>query len=248
MSFPFLAFSQSDYKPFAEAEKSIGRLENEQKVYDSLRRDYHRKWTLNFIYGQRGISAENRRLGPDTLTFADFTSRRSFYGLGGGYFVKPNLMLTAEMTILILPMQQDISSFSFGANGISVEGRGNGGVEINIKLGARYFFRQNKPTRPYAGIALGRVNLIAKGGEISINGSSRNDTLEEAEVQMMSTSFIGGITHRASPGFMLDFNLGYALARENQPIGGITGTGGWTSSLALQFILNPKTKSKTTSK
>lgn len=242
---PTIAVAQSDYVPFAEADRSIARLENEGKVFDSLRKEYQHKLVFNLIYGQRGIARSSRSAEPDTVTFVDFADRRSIYGIGIGYYVRPRLYIGAEISFLMLPREQEISSVSFGANGLTAEGRGNGGAEMNLRLITQYFLKQDGFTRPYVRLALGRVNLAARGGEISVQGGQRDGELNEIDSKLGSLQVAGGVNHRASPGFAIDWYLGYTATNQIAPVGGIVSTGGWNTALSLQFILNPRNRQKT---
>jgi hypothetical protein len=208
------------YVPFAEAKKAMEASENEPKMYDSLNRVYHKRWTIGMAYGQRFITKANYADAPDTVTFTDFTSRRSFFGLEGGYFLTSRLQVFLALDMLLLPREQDINSFSFGSSGIQVEGSGSGGAMLNV------------------GVKLGRINAIAAGGTGGFTpGSGRYQETTRLTRSYSYGNATLGCTHRLSPGFMVDFNLGYLHASRSERVGGILSPGGITSTLTLQFII-----------
>ncbi len=237
-----VAIGQSRPTPFSEARRAVASSEQEAVLKDSLRKAYKGKWTLDFAYGQRFILSSNKSSVEDTITFADFTKFRSFFGAGFGYFLKDNLHLGFNFNFGLLPREQEINSLTIGGtNGISVEGQGNGGALLNFNLGAKYYFNAKRYTRPYVGMELGTMRLLAKGGSVNFSfNSGREDNIDELRASLGVAQLLLGITHRAAPGFMLDFNVGYTGTSKGDPVGGITSANGVTTSISLQFILNPR--------
>ncbi len=228
---------------FSEARKATAAREQEPILKDSLRRVYAKRWSLGFSYGQRFITGDNQASRLDTVTFADFTRSRSFYGLEVGYFITPRLQGLFSIDLLFLPRQQEVGTVSIGgANGIQVEGSGNGGLMMNLGLGAKYFFEPWPFTRPYVGLKLGSIRAIAKGasGTFTLAQGSPQD-IEERSESYGYANLVGGISHRFSLGFMMDLNMGYLQAsNRSNNIGGIESPGGFTTTLTLQIILNAK--------
>lgn len=226
------------YEPFAEAKKAMGASESEPKMYDSLNRVYHKRWTIGLAYGQRFITKANYADAPDTITFTDFTSRRSFFGLEGGYFLTSRLQVSLALDMLLLPREQEVNSFSFGSSGIQVEGSGSGGAMLNVGVGSKYFFNVAPLTRFYSGLKLGRINTVAEGGTGGFTaGSGRYQETTRLTRSYSYGNATFGFTHRLSPGFMVDFNLGYLHASRSELAGGILSPGGITSTLTLQLII-----------
>lgn len=226
------------YVPFAEAEKAIAIEEDMPKVIDSLKCVYNKRWSIGLLYGQRFITKTNFANAPDIITFTDFTSKRSFFGLEGGYFITSRFQISLAFDILSLPKEKDIKNVSFGGSGLQVEGSGSGGAMLNIGLGTKYFFNVADFTRLYAGLKLGRIKLVAEGGE---GGFTPGQGQFQKTIRLTKTYNYGnalfGVTHRLSPGVMVDFNIGYLQASKSDSVGGILSPGGITSTLTLQFII-----------
>ncbi len=236
--------AQNSPKPFAEAKKAIAHIENEKALRDSSINRYQGRLTFDFTYGQRFILPYNKTV-RDTLTLADFTSRKSYYGLGLGYFINRNLFIQLGFDFQVLPRNQVINSFSFSGGGASGAGSGSGGFMFYPHIGAHYYFKDWKSMRPYAGLVVGPMNLIAKGGEVNFstaNGGLDADDIGELNASFGSAKLLFGIITRTAPGFMLDFNVGYSHTNTSDPIGGIKSPGAISVSLSMQFILNPMIK------
>lgn len=225
--------------PFAEAKKAMKASSNKAIYIDSLKQVYKNKWGLDFSYGQRFIAESGKSTVLDTVTFADFTSTRAVYGIGFGYYVTKKLKFGTGMDFTILPRKQEITSINFGGpNGISAEGSGNGGALFNIFLGSTYYLSKRN-TRPYIGVEVGLMQLIARGGTGSFTLSTGMDEeVNELNSRLFSAQTLLGISHRVSPVFLIDYNVGYTKTTKTEPIGGITSVTGFTSTLTLQFILN----------
>lgn len=229
--------------PFAEAEKAIALTEKRPKIFDSLKHVYNKRWTIGPSYGQRFITEANLANNPDIITFTDFASRRSFFGLEAGYFITSRLQVSLAFDILPLRKEKNIDNISFGNNGIRADGSGSGGAMLNGGIGAKYFFNVAPFTRLYAGLKLGKIKAVAEGGEggfTSGQGQFQNTT------RLIRTYNYGnallGLTHRLSPGFMVNFNIGYLHASNSETMGGILSPGGITSTLTLQFIIGKGNK------
>lgn len=238
MVFSFaVGFAQDRPIPGAEALKAIAITEYEPLRIDSLKKVYDKRWSLDFTFGQRFISASYKTDNPDTVTFANFHDRNAFFGLGTSYFISDKFQVGLGLNFSLLPQEIEISSFSFGGN---IEGKGSGGLVLDLHISAKYFFDVWEYTRPYAGLELSSFNLTAKGGELSISSlsSSQSPDVNEQKASFNAGQILAGITHRAAPGLMLDFNMGFSRANERDPIGGITSIGGFNTSLTFQFILN----------
>ncbi len=226
------------YVPFAEAKKAMEAIENAPKIYDSLNRVYKKRWNVGLAYGQRFITKANFAGTPDTITFTDFTSKRSFFGLEGGYFLTSRLQVSLALDILLLPKEKEVKSVSFGSGGIQVEGSGSGGAMLNVGIGSRYFLNVAPLSRLYAGLKLGRLKAVAEGGD----GGFTLAQGQFKETTRLTSSYnygnvLLGLTHRLSPGFIVDFNMGYLHASKSKPVGGILSPAGITSTLTLQFII-----------
>ena len=232
----------TDYKPLSEADKAIAAIENAPIIYDSLRKVYKNRWSIGVVYGQRFISASNKTARLDTVTFNDFTSRRSFWGISGSRFISKNIQISLASNFTIYPRRQNINSISFGgANGLQVSGSGNGGALVNFSFGGKYIFMENKFTRPYLGLKLGLIRAIAKGGVGGFNAASGQfQEIVEQNTNFGYADLNIGFIHRMSPASMLDFNLGYQIASNSEEIGGITSPGGFNASISLHIIINAK--------
>ncbi|MGD1958943.1 MAG: hypothetical protein ACFB2Y_08800 [Fulvivirga sp.] len=236
---------QNSQPIYSEARKATAVFKNQQGVLDSLKEVYEGRWTLDFTYGQRFISTSNRAEIPDTVTFTDFTEKRYFFGLGFGRFIKPHLHLGLGIEFTLLPKEQEITSISFGSGGITAEGGGNGGLILNLNLAAKYFFSKWKYTKPYISAELGTINATAKGGKGTLSLSTRRDDIvNELSTRYATGHLLLGMNHRYTPGFILDFNIGYLVTPKEEPVGGIVSPGGITTSATMQFVLNPRKKSK----
>ncbi|MEO1054496.1 MAG: hypothetical protein AAFX87_27935 [Bacteroidota bacterium] len=235
--------AQTNPKPFTEASKAIANMESKSIMFDSLRKEYQGRWTLGMSYGQRFITADNKTLGPDTITFADFTNKRSFFRSDFGYFIKSNVYVGLGIGLTFLPRVQEVGSISFNADSLSIEASGNGGIIFNLGLVTKYYFDKWEYTRPYVALEVGRTNLLAKGGAISFTTSNgRSESIEELRSNLGHAQVTFGLSHRVSPGLIFDFNLGYIQTTRGEPIGGLVSLGGPTTSLSLQFVLNPRKK------
>lgn len=227
---PFFGLSQSRPVPFSESSRAIEALRKEPFVLDSLKRVYKEKFTLNFSYGQRFLLSSDISSLPDTITNADFTDRRSFYGLGVGYFIKDRWSADLSLSFTILPKDQEFNTATF-------EGSGNGGVAINIGVLSRYYFLEKELLRPYVSLYLGTTSLRAVGGEGSLFGGQDVTTLSS---RLMAAQLSVGFGYRLSPGLILDYNIGLTKTSRTNLIGGVTSYGGITTSLNMQFVLNHK--------
>lgn len=233
-----ISAQQAGYVPFAEAERAIALTEERPKIIDSLKRVFKTRWTIGLSYGQRFISKDNFANDADVITFTDFTSKRSFFGLEGGYFITSRLQVFLGFDILSLPKEKDIKNVSFGGSGLQVKGSGSGGAMLSAGLGTKYFFNVADFTRLYTGLKLGKIKAVAEGGEggfTSGQGQFQNTT------RLTRTYNYGnallGLIYRLAPGFMVDFSIGYLHASNSDSVGGILSPGGITSALTLQFIL-----------
>lgn len=225
--------------PFSEAFKSIEELERRPFLLDSLRGVYKNRWTIGLEYGQRFVSNSSRSILPDTITLADFTSKRSFIGLEGGYFVSKDIHVFLALDFMSLPKNQTITSLTIGGpNGIQAEGSGSGGAMVNIGIGGKYFFNVGAFTRIYSGLKLGIIKAVAIGGSggFTLAQGQYQQTIRQSRNYNYG-NILFGLAHRFSPKLMIDFNMGYLHASRSKNIGGIISPGGITSTLALQFII-----------
>ncbi len=229
-----------DYKPRSEAEKAMASIENKPILYDSLRRVYKNRWSIGFTYGQRHVENANKTGIPDTVTFTDFTSRKAFYGIEGSYFVSQKVQVFLALNILLLPEEQNINSISIGNNGLQVEGSGNGGAMINSGIGVRYLLLNGAILRPYAGLQVGNIRAIAKGGKADISLFNRNLQIEEVTRNFGYVNPTVGINYRIAPGSMLDLNLGYLKANKTEGIGGVVSPSGVTLALTFHLVINAR--------
>lgn len=233
-------------EPFSEARKAVTDLNNAPKIVDSLKRVYNKRWNIGLVYGQRFVASGNLSDEPDTITFTDFTNKRSFFGVEGGYFVTQRLQVSLAFNILFLPKEQEINTVTIGGpNGIQVEGSGSGGAMINIGVGGRYFFSFFPFTRPYVGLKIGRIKAVAEGGNGGFNpGQGRYQETTRLSRNYNYGNINLGLGHRFTPGFMFDYNLGYLYTNKEDNIGGILSPGGLTTSLTLQFLIGIGNKAR----
>jgi len=231
------------FSPSSDAKKTIEEFENRPKIIDSLRRIYDQRWTIGMSFGQRFVSEVNRSSIPDTITFADFSSKSAFFGLEGGYFLSSRIQITAAVDLLLLPRLQQINSVIIGSNGIQADGYGSGGAMVNFGVGGKYHFHLSPYSRLYTGVKLGQIKAIAEGGTGGFS-QSQGRFQKTTRFSYNYAYFNGtlGITHRFTPGFMTDFNMGYLMATNSQNIGGILSPGGLTSTLSLQFFIGKGNK------
>jgi hypothetical protein len=111
---------------------------------------------------------------------------------------------------------------------------------MNFSLGARYTWNEWKYNRPYVGLELSTMRLRAKGGEVTVTGGGDPKGVNESIGRVNSIRLLTGITHRITPGMMLDFNLGYTHASEIDPMGGVSSPGGFSAALGLMFLFDLK--------
>jgi hypothetical protein len=231
------------FSPSSDARKTIEELENRPEIIDSLRRVYDQRWTIGMSFGQRFVSKDNRTSIPDTITFADFSSKSAFFGLEGGYFLSSRFQITAAVDVLLLPKLQQINNVVIGSNGIQADGYGSGGAMINFGVGGKYHFHLSPYSRLYSGVKLGRIKAVVEGGTGGFSQSQGR--FQETKRFSSNYAYLNGtfgITHRFTPGFMIDFNLGYLMATNSQNIGGMLSPGGITSTLSLQFFIGKGNK------
>lgn len=231
-------FSQTTQRlePFSESKKAIASVKYADEKRDSLRKCYKGRWTIDFTYGQRFIDPNNRTNKVDSITQTDFTRKRAFYGIGTHYFITQKVQLGASFEFLFLPRVQEITSF----NGSGGSGEGNGGLMFSANFSAKYSFTEWGNTRPYIALALGRDQLVARGGTVEFSLiSGRDEEINKLDRNVFSANLSTGLAHRLSPGSIFDFNFGYSVTSETAPIGGITSPGGIKASISLQFVLNP---------
>jgi len=236
---PQVLFCQTPPKnvPVSEARKAIMSIENEQKIKDSFMKCYNGRWTLDFTYGQRFISSSNRSNVLDTITLADFTQNRSFFGIGSQYFLSNKVLVGVGIEFLILSKEQNVTSFT----GTGGSGEGSGGLIFSFNLSGKYFFTSEGNTRPYLSLDIGRDQLTAKGGNVDFSlFSGRVEDINTLKRDVLSGTISTGISHRLSLGSLVDFQIGYAHTTQSEPIGGITSPGGLKASLSIHFILNAK--------
>lgn len=239
-----LAQDKNALSPYQEARKAIKTLEKSSSVERSLKKVYEKRWTLGMVYGQRFILGANQADAPDTITFSDFTDRRSFFGLEIGYFVNNRWQVGVAFDVLFLPKEQSISSITVGGpNGIDVEGQGNGGGMLNLGVVGRYFLVNTSATRPYLGLKVGQIYSLVEGGT---GGFTLNRGQFQETQRLTATYSYGnltlGFTHRLTLGFMVDLNAGYLHASSSSNIGGIMSPGGVTTTLTLQIIVGAKSR------
>jgi len=231
--------AQSDYVRFSEADKAIAAIENKPAIIDSLKSICKGKYLVRLTFGNQFISKTNQTPSPDTITFADFSEKHSYFGVGAAYYFSSKFYAGMNVKFMMLPKDQDISSISFNGGGISGSGKGSGGAIVAVNLMAKYAIHQWKHNHLYLATELGTMNLLAKGGTVdfnSVNGSENN--INEQKIRLKTAQLITGISNRVSPGMMLDFNLGYQLSSKTEPIGGITSVGGLNTSISVYLILN----------
>ncbi|WP_194977034.1 hypothetical protein [Aquiflexum lacus] len=239
MTLGSLMAQNTGYIPFSEAFKSIEELEKRPFLIDSLRGVYKNTWTIGLKYGQRFVSNSGRSILLDTITLADFTSKRSFIGLEGGYFVSKDIQVFLAMDLMSLPKNQTITSLTIGGpNGIQAEGSGSGGAMVNVGIGGKYFFNVGAFTRIYSGLKLGIIKAVAVGGSggFTLAQGQYQQTIRQSRNYNYG-NILFGLAHRLSPRLMIDINMGYLHASRSKNIGGIISPGGITSTLALQFII-----------
>lgn len=239
MAFGSSMAQNTGYIPFSEANKSIEELEKRPILIDSLKRVYKQRWTIGLEYGLRSVSNSGRSVLPDTITLADFTSRRSFFGLEAGYFVSKDIQVFLAMDLMSLPKNQSITSLTIGGpNGLQVEGSGSGGAMVNVGIGGKYFFNVGDFTRIYSGLKLGMIKAVAEGGSggFTVAQGQYQQTIRQSRNYNYG-NILFGLAHRLSPGLMIDINVGYLHASRSSNIGGIVSPGGITSTLSLQFII-----------
>ncbi|MCS4436886.1 hypothetical protein [Aquiflexum gelatinilyticum] len=227
------------YVPFTYANKTIEELEKRPVFIDSLKRVYKKRWTIGLEYGLRFVSNSGRSTLPDTITLADFTSKRSFIGLESGYFVSKDIQVFLALDFMSLPKNQTITSLTIGGpNGIQVEGSGSGGAMVNVGIGGKYFFNVGAFTRIYTGLKLGIIKAVAEGGSggFTVAQGQYQQTIRQSRNYNYG-NILFGLAHRLSPRMMIDINMGYLHASRSKNIGGIISPGGITSTLALQFII-----------
>ena len=235
-----LVLAQDAPAPLSEARKAIRALENEPARIDSLRRNFESKWLIELTFGNRFISRSNQTL-PDTLTSTDVAQRKAFFGLGLGYFFTDRIRLSSGLEVSVLPKNQEIDIISLGGGAITGSGSGGGGIVMNLHIEGQYYFTTWRFTRPYLAAALGVSNVRVKGGEVSFSSlSGQSQNINSLRSRLATAQLHIGINHRPLPGLMLDWNIGYRHSSRGDAIGGITGTGGLITSVAMQFVLKPK--------
>ena len=225
--------------PYSQAEKAIVATKDEPIQFDSLRRVYKKRWTIGLTYGQRFIENANRTSVPDTITFADFTKKRVYYGMEGSYFVSQNVQLFLGITFLMLPREQNISSISFRNNGLQIEGSGSGGAMLSGGIGARYMFLANALWRPHVGLQMGIIRAIARGGSVS-GANIQNVQITELTRSYGYGNLTLGVNHRLAPGSMLDLSIGFLKANRTNGIGGIVSPTGLTASFSIHIVINAR--------
>lgn len=239
-----MAQEKKTLSPYQEARKAIQTWEKAPAIERSLKGVYEKRWTLGMVYGQRFILDASQADAPDTITFSDFTDRRSFFGLEIAYFINNRWQVGVALNVLFLPKEQSISSISIGGpNGIDVEGQGNGGGMLNLGVTGRYFLVNASATRPYFGVKVGQIRAIAEGGTggFTFNRGQFQETQRLTETYPYGNLMVG-FTHRLTLGFMIDLNAGYLHASSSSNIGGIVSPGGITTTLTLQIIVGAKSR------
>jgi len=237
------AQTQREYVPFSEAKRAIESVERAPIIQDSLKRIYQDRWTIGFVYGQRFLSAGSEASVPDTITFSNFTNKRSSFGLQLGYFIANRLQAAFTADLLLLPREQNIGTVQVGGpNGIQVDGSGNGGAMVNLGIGGHYYLLNKAITRPYGSLKVGFIRAIAEGGTGGFTlqqGRFQETTRLEQSYGYIQPGF--GIAHRLAPGSMLDLHVGYLISPDTSDnIGGITSPGGIYASLTFQIIIGGK--------
>ena len=239
-----LAQEKKVLSPYQEARKAVEAWEKAPGVERSLKGVYEKRWTLGMVYGQRFILEANQANDPDTITFSDFTDRRSFFGLEIAYLINNRLQVGVALDVLFLPKEQSISSIMIGGpNGIDIEGQGNGGGMLNLGVIGRYFLVNASATRPYLGVKVGQIRAIAEGGTggFTFNRGQFQETQRLTETYPYGNLTLG-FTHRLTLGFMIDLNAGYLHASTSSNLGGILSPGGVTTTLTLQIIVGAKSR------
>jgi hypothetical protein len=229
-----------EYVPFADTKKAMTAIARAPIIRDSLKRVYQNRWTIGFVYGQRFLSADSEASIPDTITFSDFTNRRSSFGLQLGYFITNRLQVAFTADFLLLPREQNVDTLQVGGpNGVRVNGSGNGGAMVNLGIGGHYYLLNKTITRPYGSFKAGFIRAVAEGGT---GGFTRQrGRFQETTRLSHSYGYIQpgiGITHRWAPGSMIDFHVGYLISSgSSDNIGGITSPEGVYGSLTFQIII-----------
>ncbi len=231
------SMAQSKPEAFSEAKKALASLDLDRKKFDSLSTLYEGRWSISWNISQRFLTADSKA-SIDTTTFSDFTASHLYYEIGGGFFPKPNIQITANLGLAIMPRDQEISDISFGSNGISAEAQGSGGLIFVYSAGAKYLFKSNSRSSPYVEVKLSRPNIIAKGGTARISGGSRDDNFNRLSNRLYSGELGFGMITRPNPGLMLDFNVHYFRSTKGQSIGGIDNYTGLSFGLGMHFIIN----------
>ncbi len=235
---PQIVFGQmlQKLKPFDEARKVIASVENAEEIREARRNRYEGRWTLDLTYGQRFVSPYNKSNQGDSVELVDFSGKRAYYGVGSQYFISRNLSVGIGVEFLFLPKNQTVT---FAGNGGS--GEGSGGLLFSTYMAGKYFVVNGKHTRLYTSLALGRDQMVVKGGNVEVSFSTgRNEDIETITRSVFGATLSAGVTHRLSPAGMIDFMFGYSNTSQSDPIGGITSPGGIKTSVSFQFILNPK--------
>jgi hypothetical protein len=229
-----------EYVPFAEAKRAIELAKRAPIIQDSLKRIYQDRWTIGFAYGQRFLSADSEASIPDTITFSDFTNKRSSFGLQLGYFITNRLQAAFTADLLLLPREQNIGTVQVGGpNGIQVDGSGNGGAMVNLGIGGHYYLLNKATTRPYGSFKAGFVRAVAEGGTGGF--TLQNGRFQETTRLSHSYRYVQpgiGITHRWVPGSMIDFHVGYLISLSSSDnIGGITSPEGIYGSITFKIMI-----------
>ncbi len=234
-----IALGQGGSQTLSEAEKAILADQRAPIIADSLRNLYQQRWTLGISYGLRYLGEGSLSSIADTLTFADFTQKKAFWGLEVGYYASNRLHLFVSANLLTLPREEDINSIVIDdSNGLQVEGSGNGGATINVGAGFKFYPLQKGNTRPYVSLKIGGIKAIAKGGEVSFGlGQGRSGNIAERSENYQYANVTAGFTHRMSLGTALDWNIGYLKASQSESIGGIISPTGLTTTLTLQVMI-----------
>ena len=116
---------------------------------------------------------------------------------------------------------------------------------VNVGIGGKYFFNVAPFTRLYSGLKLGVIRAVAEGGEggFTLGQGQFQETTRLTRTYKYGNALFG-LTHRLSPGFMVDFNIGYLHASNSDSVGGILSPGGITSTFTLQFIIGKGNKAQ----
>ena len=206
---------------------------------DSLRKVYDGRWTLNVGFGNRFIDRGNLSERLDTISFADFTNLRGYLNLGAGKFLSRRFWLNMDLSLAVPKRNQEITSFSVGNNGVTIEGEGGGGLLFGLMFTGKYYFKEWANSRLYVGGAVGALNLVAKGGSVNFSATSGQDmSIEEARARYASSQISSGITLRPAKGWLFDVGLGYTFTSTDEPIGRIISPGGFNLSFTFSFVLN----------